>query len=126
MNISYEPLASVFKALADENRLRILHTVGEQQLTVSQIVQETELSQPLVSHHLKLLRDGGVLKTERKGPFVYYSLAEPALLETLETWNEIVVRLSIKSRRTVDGFGLPRWCGPMRGWSPMRDWWDEK
>jgi|GEM_PF-697696 len=111
---TYHPLATVFKALGDENRLQILHFIGGGAKSVSEIVDQTGLSQPLVSHHLQQLRLAGLVRTERNGPFVYYSLAEPTILESLEAWNHVLANLSIQAAREAEERRLPRWCEPMR------------
>ncbi|MGC8604215.1 MAG: ArsR/SmtB-type metalloregulator TsoR [Desulfomonilaceae bacterium] len=78
-------VAFVVKSLSDENRLRILLSLSNGKKTVSRIVDEVNLSQSLVSHHLKELRRFLVVKDERKGLFVYYELADKRLLEVIET-----------------------------------------
>jgi|Deesub1362A_J573_1020465.scaffolds.fasta_scaffold02987_2 DNA-binding transcriptional ArsR family regulator len=110
MEPSYRPLASLFKVLADENRLKIIAVIGQEEKTVSQIVKEAGLSQPLVSHHLRLLRQGRILRTRREGPFVYYSLANPSILETLEAWTQFI---SEEMKREVEEWKMPCWCPPM-------------
>ncbi len=68
--------AFVGKSLSDENRLRILLSLCNGKKTVSAIVEEMNLSQPLVSHHLKELRRCLLVKVESKGLFVYYEIAD--------------------------------------------------
>ena len=46
---------------------------------------ETSLPQTLVSFHLRPLRESGIMATERKGPFIYYSLSEPSLIDLLSS-----------------------------------------
>ena len=69
MELLFRPVAVICKCLSDENRLRIMQTIGTDKKSVSQIVEELELSQPLVSHHLKELRRSHLLKVEREGHF---------------------------------------------------------
>ena len=79
--------ARLFKALSDENRLKILALLlshRNRKLSVTEIVRHLGLSQPLVSHHLKELRYAGLLTHERKGAFVYYRLASPGISGLLE------------------------------------------
>ena len=83
--LTLEALAFLAKCLADENRLRILRCVGEGKKPVSRIVEELDLSQPLVSHHLKELRRSLLVSVERSGPFVYYELADARILGILES-----------------------------------------
>ena len=74
-------LQSILQTLADANRLRIIKFIGKDERSVSEIVNETKLSQPLVSHHLKTLRNRQILETKRQGPFIYYKLKDSKLLD---------------------------------------------
>ncbi len=76
-------LARLFKLLGDPNRIRILFVIGKEKKSVSEIMSETSLSQTLVSFHLRPLRESGIVATERKGPFIYYSVSEPVLIDLL-------------------------------------------
>ncbi len=78
-----ESLARLFNLLSDPNRIRILFVIGKEKKSVSEIITETSLPQTLVSFHLRPLRESGILETERKGPFVFYSVSEPVLLDLL-------------------------------------------
>jgi ArsR family transcriptional regulator len=78
-------LARMFKALGDPVRLRILsliasHAGGE--CCVCDIAPAFEVSQPTISHHLKTLREAGLLGCERRGTWVYYWVI-PAALQRL-------------------------------------------
>jgi len=77
--------AFLAKSLSDMNRLRILHCISSEQKSVSAIVEELGLSQPLVSHHLKELKHSLLVNVERQGPFIYYGLADPRILAVVET-----------------------------------------
>lgn len=67
-----QELADVMKLLGDLNRLKIAILCLEGSVCVSDIAKQTELSQSLVSHHLRLLRTARLLKSERKGRNVHY------------------------------------------------------
>jgi DNA-binding transcriptional ArsR family regulator len=88
-----QSVAFVAKSLADENRLRILLCVHHGKKSVSSIVEELNLSQPLVSHHLKELRRSLLVKVERRGPFVYYEIADPRILEILAALKDLATDL---------------------------------
>ncbi|MFI6367440.1 ArsR/SmtB family transcription factor [Nocardia sp. NPDC050630] len=78
-------LAGVFKALADPVRLRLLSVVashGGQEVCVCELSDGFDISQPTVSHHLKVLREAGLLSSERRGSWVYYRV-EPTALQQL-------------------------------------------
>lgn len=87
--INLQTLAVLAKCLADENRLRILFSVSKGKKSVSRIVEELNLSQPLVSHHLKELKRSLLVNVERRGPFVYYELSDERILSILEQLNEL-------------------------------------
>jgi DNA-binding transcriptional ArsR family regulator len=74
-------VAFVSKSLSDENRLRILLSLANGRKTVSTIVEEMNLSQPLVSHHLKELRRCLLVKVQRKGLFVYYEISDRRVID---------------------------------------------
>jgi DNA-binding transcriptional ArsR family regulator len=82
-------IAPVLKALSDENRLMILLAVADRESTVTELVTTTGLGQTLISHHLKSLRENGLVAATPAGRSNVYSLcceaiAEPiALLSTL-------------------------------------------
>lgn len=78
-----ESLSRLFGLLRDENRLKILFAIGKDRKSVSEIMARTSLPQTLVSFHLRPLRESGILLAERKGPFIYYSLSEPTLMDLL-------------------------------------------
>jgi len=75
----------IFHALADANRLKIIKLIGQGQRSVSEIVQSTRLSQPLVSHHLRILRENRLLEAKREGPFIYYRQKDMRLLAAIES-----------------------------------------
>ncbi len=87
------------KSLGDENRLKILLLLGDGKKSVSRIVEALALSQPLVSHHLKELRRSLLVNVERKGPFVYYELADPEILSIITNLNAVALKL-LKNRQT--------------------------
>jgi len=77
--------ASVFKALADPNRLRLLSIVkGSEggEACVCDLTEPLSLGQPTVSHHLKILVDAGLLHREKRGTWAYYSLVPGAIERT--------------------------------------------
>jgi ArsR family transcriptional regulator len=78
--------AALFKALGDPHRLTILATLAraEDEVCVCDFTSGLPLNQPTVSHHLKILRDAGLVNGERRGTWVYYRLA-PGSLERIDS-----------------------------------------
>ena len=70
-----EEAARAFKALGDENRLRIARIVAERgDVCACRLLDELDMTQPTLSHHMKLLRDCGVVKARKEGRWMHYSL----------------------------------------------------
>ena len=65
-------MARIFKTLADPTRLRLLAAMTLDCKSVTQLVEESGLSQPLVSHHLRILREAGLARSGRRGIYVLY------------------------------------------------------
>lgn len=95
----YQTVAFLAKSLSDENRLRILLSVSNGKKSVSSIVDELGLSQPLVSHHLKELKRSLLVTIERSGPFIYYELADPRVIEVIKTLCTVATDL-LAARKT--------------------------
>ena len=81
---AWKHMSHVFTALGDEHRQRILLTFepGER-LNVGQIAEVSTLSRSAVSHHLKILREAGVLESLKQGKEVYFWINKSFLQETL-------------------------------------------
>ncbi|THB81332.1 MAG: transcriptional regulator [Desulfobacteraceae bacterium] len=97
------------QTLSDINRLRIIHCIGAGEIPVGDIVNATQLSQPLVSHHLKALKTAGIVIARRKGPFVYYRLSSPELLEVLGILSSLVQDAGEESSTDPPLFPCPPW-----------------
>ncbi|MGA5895094.1 ArsR/SmtB family transcription factor [Streptomyces venetus] len=75
-------LAKVFKALGDPVRLQLLSMIASREggeVCVCEMTPAFDLSQPTISHHLKLLRQAGLIDCERRGTWVYYWVLPGAL-----------------------------------------------
>lgn len=84
ININIAELANIYSALGDSSRLCIVTYLLDKEANVSQITKEVALSQPLVSHHLRLLRDLRILKSTKKGQCVYYSINDEHIRQIVE------------------------------------------
>jgi len=79
-----ETLAARFKALADPTRLRLISLVAAQhnaEACVCELTDPVGLSQPTVSHHLKILVDAGIFCREQRGKWAYYRLVPETLAD---------------------------------------------
>ena len=84
--------ASEFLSLLGEpNRLRVFAILRYGEFTVTEIFKCLDLKQNLISHHLRVLKEGGIAKNKRKGRKIYYSL-DPSYLAL---FNSVIEKLSI-------------------------------
>jgi ArsR family transcriptional regulator, arsenate/arsenite/antimonite-responsive transcriptional repressor len=82
-----EQMAAVAKALGDPIRLQLVDVLRKHagKVCVCELVPLFDLSQPTVSHHLKVLREAGIVGSERRGLWAYYYV-NPESLEDLNSW----------------------------------------
>ena len=74
MNECYEKRAGLFKALSDPNRLMILEMLSGGELCACKILERFQITQPTLSHHMKILCDCGLVSGRKEGKWIYYSL----------------------------------------------------
>ena len=91
MDEVFETVARYFSILAEPARLRILHSICQQERSVGQIVEETGMTQTNVSRHLNLMYQCGALKRRRDGSMAFYSVSDGTLTEVCRT---VCVRVS--------------------------------
>ncbi len=77
-------LASFFKSVSEENRVRIIYALSKQEMCVSDLALEVGISQSLLSHQLKLLKLEGQVKSRREGKNIYYSLDDQHVVDIFE------------------------------------------
>jgi len=85
--------AGLFKVLADPHRLKILATIArnDEEVCVCDLTGGLPLEQPTISHHLKVLRESGLVLSERRGSWVYYRLA-PGAMDALRDAVDVIGR----------------------------------
>ena len=81
--IDYDKEAKLFKALAHPTRLLIAHKLLDKELCVCEINEFVDIEQPTLSRHLKMMKDAGVLLSEKKGMSVFYRLKYPCFVQNI-------------------------------------------
>lgn len=76
--------AQICAGLADPSRILILYELSQSPRNVTELATNLNMPQPLVSRHLKVLRERGMVMTERRGTMVEYTLADKRLIEALD------------------------------------------
>jgi len=82
--------AEICGGLADTNRIMILYTLAQGPRNVTEIYSELGMAQSLVSRHLKILRERGMVITERRGTVIVYSLADDRLIQALDLLRSVM------------------------------------
>jgi len=76
--------AEICGGLADPTRIMILYTLSQRDHNVTELSNELDMPQPLISRHLKVLRERGMVTSVRNGTVVVYSLADARLVQALD------------------------------------------
>ena len=71
--------ALVFKAFCYENRIKILNILSSGEKCACKLLEALSVTQPTLSHHMKILCDAGVVKARKEGKWMYYSLSHEGL-----------------------------------------------
>jgi ArsR family transcriptional regulator len=75
-----ERVAAIFRALADPTRVAIVNRLsGAEPVCVCDLTEAFELAQPTVSHHLRILREAGLVESQRRGTWAFYRLVPEAI-----------------------------------------------
>ena len=82
--------AKLFRGFADPSRLSIMETLRAGEMTVTEIVESTSLSQSNISNHLACLRDCGLVTAEQDGRYVRYRLSDPRVEQLLAIADELL------------------------------------
>lgn len=85
----YEKNAKVFKAFADENRLMILELLQTGEKCACRLLEDLNISQSTLSHHMKILHDSGMVSARKEGKWTHYSISEEGSENAKELLNRI-------------------------------------
>ena len=79
----YEENAGIFKVLSDANRLQILDMLSCGEMCACEILEKFKITQPTLSHHMKVLQDNNLVTSRREGNWIYYSLNKDKMNEII-------------------------------------------
>ena len=94
--------AEVCQALADPTRIMLLYLLAEKPTSVGELATALDISQPTVSRHLKVLRERGMVKPERFGATVMYSLTDRRVIEALDLLRAVMTDNILQKTALVD------------------------
>lgn len=85
--MSYKDDSNIFKAFCDENRLKIINMLNSGEKCACVLLEELKITQPTLSHHMKILVESGLVLGRKEGKWVHYSICENQANKTKEILN---------------------------------------
>lgn len=95
-------LERIFKALADNTRLRLIHLLGDDELCVCSCVEVLRTNQPKISRHFAYLRRAGLVAARREGKWTHYRLTEPSDKHVARIFTELRSKLATEPQMQND------------------------
>ena len=77
--VDSKKMAAMFKAFADENRIQILELLRDGERCACRLLEEMKITQPTLSHHMKILCDSGIVVGRKEGKWMHYSISKDGL-----------------------------------------------
>jgi len=102
----YNLHAEMCKTISNPRRQAILDTIRGSEMTVSELVEKTGISQANLSQHLAILRSKGVVKTRREGNNIYYSVSNIKIIEAYDLISQVLEDSTTSREKTIkEGIG---------------------
>ena len=100
-------MAAMFKAFADENRIQILELLRDGERCACMLLEEMKITQPTLSHHMKILCDSGIVVGRKEGKWMHYSISEDGMWEVRNYLDELMnqSKMGIKAENHADKAG---------------------
>jgi len=99
MDLQHQANARVFKAFCDENRLMILEMLQGGEKCACVLLERLAISQPTLSHHMKILCDSGIVSARKVGKWTYYSISSEGCKQAIKLLNKLTL---VEDREAVD------------------------
>ncbi len=89
MNTEAKTISEIFKALGDENRVQIMIMLSQGEKCACKLLEELKVSQPTLSHHMKILCDSGLVSCRKDGKWMHYSISAEGKTKAFESLSYI-------------------------------------
>lgn len=90
MELDTKRTAVIFKAFCDENRIKILQMLINGERCACRLLEDMNITQPTLSHHMKILCDSGIVEGRKEGKWMYYSISKTGV-ETAQRYLDTLV-----------------------------------
>jgi ArsR family transcriptional regulator len=95
MERTAKQMALIFKALSDENRIRILKLLHNGEMCACKLLDALNISQPTLSHHMKILCDAGIVNGRKEGKWMHYSICRESAEELSAMLRELLTAVDV-------------------------------
>ena len=86
----YQMHAEMCKVFSNPTRLEILNLLRDKELSVTELIEKTKLSQANISQHLSIMKSKGIVISDRKGKNIYYRLTNPKIIKAFDIIREVL------------------------------------
>jgi len=91
MSELYKIHAEMCKVFSNPTRLEILNLLGDKEMSVTELIEKTGLSQANISQHLSIMKSKGIVTSDRKGKNIYYKLTNPKIIKAFDVIRDVLV-----------------------------------
>lgn len=84
--------AEMCKVFSNSTRLKILNLLRDKEMSVTELIKKTKLSQANISQHLGIMKSKGIVESSRKGKNIYYKLTNPKIIKAFDIIREVLVK----------------------------------
>ena len=91
LELDEKKIAMIFKAFCDENRIRILKLLSTGEKCACRLLEEIDITQPTMSHHMKILCDSGIVVGRKEGKWMHYSISSEGV-ESLASYLKTFIK----------------------------------
>lgn len=102
MELSNKQITVIFKALCDENRVQIIRLLQSGERCACELLEEMNLSQPTLSHHMKILCDSGLVLSRKEGKWMHYSISAEGAETAIKCISELTAVTETESKCCCD------------------------
>ncbi|MEW6294705.1 MAG: metalloregulator ArsR/SmtB family transcription factor [Candidatus Diapherotrites archaeon] len=97
----YKIHAEICKVFSNPTRLEILNFLRDKEMSVTELLKKTRLSQANVSQHLSIMKSKGIVASDRKGKNIFYKLSNPKIIKAFDIIKEVLIERLKKNGKVI-------------------------
>ena len=98
LTMDNKKIAAIFKAFSDENRLQILQLLQDGERCACKLLEEMQITQPTLSHHMKILCDAGIVVGRKDGKWMHYSISKNGLEQVMQYLKVLIKNAKLEEK----------------------------